>query len=89
MDSSGNGQEWARESITGLREDIRGIRKETARERARSDRNHETVLGQLQGINSQISEMRGASKLAGALWGGMTSATLAMLAKWAGVFNGK
>ena len=77
----GNGSEWARQSIGDIREDVRGIRKEIGRDRDRADRRHGTVMLKLDDINDHLAEIRGASKMAGAVWGGFTSIGLG-LAAW-------
>jgi len=88
MDSRGNGQEWAREAIVGLRQDVRGLRKEIGIERTRVDHDQELVMARLDDIQKQLAEFRGASKLAGALWGGLSglgvAGMLRLFATWSG-----
>ena len=77
--AEGNGQEWARSSIMDIKEDVRGLRKEIAGERLGRARDAELIMLKMDSMTKQLSEMRGASKLAGALWGGMSGVVLAWL----------
>ena len=77
-----NDSEWARESIGALRNEVRDVRRELGRERERSDLHRQDVTRQLVDIKDTLSELRGASKLAGAIWGGTSGMLIAWASTW-------